>query len=118
MKRRQIAFSIGLMGLLLLSPSMSYADASFTDPVIEKVQSINKLVEQHLWEQASQASGTIKQVFHKNKWKYQLLGDEAEYEQLEREIDKLSAAVHEKDSTQSKIIVAAILSILEHIYSF
>jgi hypothetical protein len=50
--------------------------------------------------------------------KLQLLGDEEEYEEMSREIDKLEAAVQEKDKKQAKVSLATIQSILDEIYSW
>lgn len=87
------------------------------DPIYRQAKSISTFINHKDWEKAIQKSDELKKLYQDNRWKYQLLGDEGEYEELNREIDRLRAAVKEKDRKQANIMIAAILSILEEIYS-
>ena len=93
------------------------AQAQGVDPVTKQAKHILELIERNEWQQAIEPTEKLKQLYLKNKWKYQFLGDEEEYEQLNREIAKLRVAIKEQDTLESKIIIASILSIIHDIYS-
>lgn len=102
--------------MLPLGPEHTLA-AQWDDAVEKQAQMILLLINQNKWEESVEPSKKLKELYNKNKWKYQLLGDEGEYEQLNHEIEKLQMAVQEKDSTQAKIILSTIIAIVKDIYS-
>jgi hypothetical protein len=107
-----------MFGLFLgVTISAQSAMAIPKDPVILKVQAIQKQIGSEQWEGIENSVKELKVVFQKNKWKYQLLGDEQEFEGVGRRIDTLFVAVAEKDTLESRLIIAEIMSIIQEIYT-
>ncbi|WP_245799369.1 DUF4363 family protein [Virgibacillus siamensis] len=83
-----------------------------------EMQDINKTVEQKDWDQAKANVKKLSQLYKKEKWKLQLLGDEAEYEGINVELQVLKESVQAKDKTQTKVSLGTIRGHLKDIYSF
>ncbi|GAA4722912.1 DUF4363 family protein [Brevibacillus fulvus] len=87
------------------------------DPFMQQIEKITALVEQKNWTEAEKHTDKLPEVFKRVKWKYQLLGDENEYEEIEKEIFNVRAAVHKKDSTQAAVSLASIRAMVHLIYT-
>ncbi|WP_188456908.1 DUF4363 family protein [Virgibacillus oceani] len=84
----------------------------------KKIDDINQSVEQADWEQSKRKIKALKEMYKEGKWKLQLLGDEAEYEGINVEMEKLKEAADAKDKTQIKVGLGTIRGHLHDIYSF
>jgi molybdopterin converting factor small subunit len=109
--------------LLLLSIVLILGGwSSQSDPIKEmslykKIDEISSLLDENRWKDALEAADSLKTHYKKEKWKLQLLGDEYEYGDIDREISKLEVAVKEQDKVQCKLSLAAIRTNLDSIYS-
>ena len=83
----------------------------------KKVNSIEHALNDHDWKQLKSLTNELDQLYHRNQWKIQLLGDEGEYESLQESINRLIVAIEEKDQTAIKLEVATIKTFLEDIYT-
>jgi outer membrane murein-binding lipoprotein Lpp len=92
------------------------SDGKLKNDILNKTEEISSLVDQGHWDQIALEINTLHTLYQNQKWKFQFLGDEQEYEGMEREIDKLSAVVKEKDNVQIKLGLAEIESYLNSIY--
>ncbi|HET7579401.1 MAG TPA: DUF4363 family protein [Bacillales bacterium] len=81
------------------------------------IQQINQMITKENWQGALKKTSELRATFQKKQWKLQLLGDEGEYEGLNRELDQLYAAVKAKDKSESKVELAAVASYIKSIYS-
>lgn len=81
------------------------------------INELEKGLDQPDWTELSRQADELKKMYEEDKWKLQLLGDEGEYEELYKSINKLIATVREKDPLSTRIEVAIARSLLEDIYS-
>jgi hypothetical protein len=109
--------SFGFIAMASLTIGVGSAEAAGVDPVEKQADAILELIERNQWDEAVEPTMKLKELYQKNKWKYQLLGDEEEFEHLNLEIDKLRVAVRMKDSSEAQLILATIQSILTDIYT-
>lgn len=84
----------------------------------KKIDEINHSVEQSDWKQTREGAEKLSNMYKDGKWKLQLLGDEAEYEGINVELEKLKEATNAKDKTQVKVSLGTIRAHLRDIYSF
>ncbi len=87
------------------------------DPVAKNVQVIRQHISNKRWDLAKREVKQLPRIFEQQKWKYQMFGDEGEYEQVDHEISKLSVIVELEDRSQALITLASILKTLKEIYS-
>jgi hypothetical protein len=87
-------------------------DAFFNQ--INKIET--ELIEPN-WDGVIVQAEELKEIYKKDKWKIQLLGDEDEYESLYESINKLITASKEKDLTNTRIELTTIHTHIEDIYS-
>lgn len=87
------------------------------DAFLTNVKQIETVVEQENWTELEGYITQFKDLYYKEKWKVQLLGDEGEYETLEESIHQLEVAIKEKDLLQTKLSLATIKSLITFIYS-
>jgi hypothetical protein len=107
-----------IVALLIFFSSGAEAAGSKVDrPLIQKVTQIISYVEYDQWSLANQEVAKLRGMYKKEKWKLQLLGDEEEYEGLDREFDHLVSAAQDQDKTESKKSLVHIRAILKAIYS-
>lgn len=85
-------------------------------PIYQKANKIHSLVESGKWDSANEASKSIETMYKDQKWKYQLLGDESEYNGLIQEIAQLQVAVEEQDKKEAKLHIALIKNYLKAMY--
>lgn len=81
------------------------------------IQIIEQALNENDWEKAKSNGDRLLESYSSNKWKLQMIGDEGEYEDLYESINKLRAAIEEKNLTLTKMELASIQSILKEIYS-
>lgn len=81
------------------------------------IQIIEQALNENDWEKAKNNGDRLLKSYSSNKWKLQMIGDEGEYEDLYESINRLCAAIEEKNPTQTKMELASIQSILKEIYS-
>lgn len=106
--------SFGFLLVIVLSGCSSMLGK---DDFIEHVKGIEQSINQKNWKQSSELGQNLLKKYETNRWKLQLIGDEGEYEQLFRSINRLCAALEEQNNTQAKIELATIKAILDNIYS-
>lgn len=82
-----------------------------------QLDKVETALEQQDWKEVAQRTEELQQVYQKEKWKIQLLGDEGEYEQLLESINKMIAITKEKDSSNVRLELAAARTLVENIYS-
>src|SRR5690606_37240650 len=102
---------------LILGGWSKQTDIPGKDPLSKKIDQIQELVYRKQWEPAAAEVRHLENLYHKSKWKLQLLGDETEYEGMERELSKLKSAVEIWDSAQAMLQLATLRSILQAIYT-
>ena len=106
-----------LAAIIFFSGGAHAAGSKVDRPLIQKVTSIISYVEYDQWTIANQEVAKLRGMYKKEKWKLQLLGDEEEYEGLDREFDHLASAAHDQDKTEAKKSLVHIRAILKAIYS-
>ena len=85
-------------------------------PIYQKATEIKTLVNQQEWDKAKEGSKDIYQLYKENKWKYQFLGDETEYNTLNQHIQKLIISIEEQDTKEAKFNLAMIEHYMESLY--
>lgn len=85
-------------------------------PIYKKSEEITDLINHSQWEKAGNEAKAISDIYKKNKWKLQLLGEELEYNELEQEISKLQISIEEKDKLESKTNIVLIQDYIRAIY--
>ncbi|MCC3357308.1 DUF4363 family protein [Bacillus sp. REN16] len=111
MKRLSICFVISF---LLLCGCSSHSISK--KPIYEEANKVMELINGSQWEMADNAAQGMQKIFNKNKWKYQLLGDESEYTGLHQEISKLKVSIEEKDKPEAKRNIVIIQDHIRSIY--
>lgn len=111
MKRLSVCL---IISFLLLSGCTSHSIGK--KPIYEESNKLMDLVDASQWETAEKAAQKIQKMFKKNKWKYQLLGDESEYNGLHQEISKLKVSIEEKDQPEAKRNIVLIQDYIHSIY--
>jgi hypothetical protein len=106
-----------LATIIFFSGGAQAAGSKVDRPLIQKVTSIISYVEYDQWTLANQEVAKLRGMYKKEKWKLQLLGDEEEYEGLDRELDHLASAALDQDKTEAKKSLVHIRAILKAIYS-
>jgi hypothetical protein len=96
--------------------------AGCTEPIggdyfFDNIQSLELELKNEDWQNANFQLKEIKNLYKKDVWKLQLLGDEAEYEGMNEAISRLSATIESEDSKQALLELATIRAYLEAIYS-
>ncbi|AXI08838.1 DUF4363 family protein [Oceanobacillus sp. 143] len=89
------------------------------DYFFNKINTIDQNIAQQEtdWKKAKEECFELKNLYHKNEWKLQLLGDEGEYEDLRNHIAILITAIEEEDRLNARIELATIKSFIKDIYS-
>lgn len=105
------------IGLMMITILTGCSNMMGKDEFVENVQNIGQLVDQRNWDESNEQGQRLLKTYKSNKWKLQLMGDEGEYEQLFRNINRLLAAIEEKDNLQAKLELAMIQAIVDDIYS-
>lgn len=109
---KKICIPITLSLLLMGCSNLTGKDAFF-----DEMKKFEVAVEQENWTELENYITKFKDLYDKEKWKVQLLGDEGEYETLEENIDHLIVSIQEKDILETKLTLATIKSLLNFIYS-
>lgn len=87
------------------------------DAFFKHINDIESELGERNWEELTIQANELKDMYKKDKWKLQLLGDEGEYETLDESINKLIAAVKEKDKINVRMELASIQTLFESIYT-
>lgn len=82
-----------------------------------QIEEIEVELKKDNWKEVVVKAYELKELYKKNKWKIQLLGDEDEYESLYESINKLITASQEKDQISSRMELTTIYTHIEDIYS-
>lgn len=120
---KRLLGAIMIAGVILGGwPSLKHAQfgqeqAQAGEAFHQVIQQINQMIEKENWQGALKKTSELRALYQKKQWKLQLLGDEGEYEGLNRELDQLYAAVKAKDKSESKVELAAVGSYIKSIYS-
>src|SRR5699024_1223244 len=85
-------------------------------PIYQSSDDVKGLVNDTHWKKAEEEGKHIEKLYKENKWKYQLMGDETEYNKLDEEISKLQVSLEEKDTKVAKRNIAVIQHFIESIY--
>lgn len=78
---------------------------------------IEETLDQSDWDQAEKYASVFEDIYRKNKWKLQLIGDEGEYEGLNESIQRMIASIKEKDMKNVRVELATARSLISDIYS-
>lgn len=81
------------------------------------INELEQYVDAENWTEAGHAVKELDRHFRRKYWLLQLLGDEEEYEGIDRNMAQVTAAVKERDKTQVKLLLAETRMMLRHIFS-
>ncbi|MEK4563819.1 hypothetical protein MKX54_03910 [Alkalihalobacillus sp. FSL R5-0424] len=101
---------ISLIIILLLSGCGNVVGSHAFYEVLDKIE---EALDQSDWEQLDQYAVQFQETYDQNKWKLQLVGDEALYESIQ----KLLAGVKEQDSTVVRVEMASARALVFEMYS-
>lgn len=111
-----------LLGCLLLAVTISNGppaeQAQVGQSFFQKVDQVSRAINQENWPKATRATSQLNALYQKKKWKVQIVGDEGEYEGLERELAKLTVAVKEKSKLEAQTEASDIRALFQAIYTF
>lgn len=82
-----------------------------------QINEIEIALENSDWDETLSEAENLKEMYKKQKWKLQLLGDENEYEGLNESIHKLISAIKLQDLVSIKMELITIQTNIENIYS-
>ncbi|MFD2759614.1 DUF4363 family protein [Lentibacillus juripiscarius] len=109
-------FTLGTM-VLTLFIFTGCSDETIQDlPITQSATEINSLISQSQWTKAQQKSKQVQNIYESNKWKYQLMGDETEYNKLDEAIAKLQVSIKTKDKAEVKRTIATIEHYVQSLY--
>lgn len=119
-KRKHVGgLKMGKIFLICIVISMSMLTGCQSEEgFYNKIEGINQLVDQADWKQTKESVKSLKKMYKDKRWTLQLLGDEAEYEGINVELEKLEESANAKDKTQVKVSLGTIRGRLYDIYSF
>ena len=87
------------------------------DAFFDQINAVEEALENPAWDTVTAQAEALKELYKKDKWKLQLLGDEDEYESLYESINKLIVAIEEKDRMSIRMELSVIHTHIEDIYS-
>jgi len=93
------------------------ASAKSTKPIYQITIEIQDNLTSKNWDAADQYTQKLDRYYRKHLWKYQLMGDEAEYESATNDIAQIRTAIAVKDHKQALLILSNLKETLQHIYS-
>ena len=105
-----------ILFFFIFSMAANPADAQAPKAVQNQVKNITISILNKDWHKAYKQTTNFRKYFDKNKWKFQLMGDEVEYESISNDIENLKAALIAKDRTQALIIASDIKEIFNQIF--
>ena len=83
----------------------------------KNVEAIELAVQDENWSSLNKLSKELDEIYKRQEWKIQLLGDESEYETLQESIDHLLVSIESEDLLQTKLELSTIKTLLQFIYS-
>lgn len=87
------------------------------DVFLNHIDQLEHALDRPDWAEITPQVHELKEIYEKNKWKLQLLGDEGEYERLNESINRIIAVTKGKDTTNVRVELATARSLIEDIYS-
>ncbi|WP_249869991.1 DUF4363 family protein [Oceanobacillus saliphilus] len=87
------------------------------DYFFKQINMLEQSLENPDWKKIATQVEALKDMYDKNKWKVQLIGDEGEYEGIDESIRRLIAAIKEEDIINIRMELATIESLLEGVYT-
>lgn len=87
------------------------------DTFFNQINDIEHALENPNWSEITTQAKGLKELYKKDKWKLQLLGDEDEYESLYESINRLITAIEMEDLTITRMELTDIHTYIENIYS-
>ncbi|WP_158077315.1 DUF4363 family protein [Caenibacillus caldisaponilyticus] len=112
---KKMLAALALTACLTAAP-LARAEAQTPKPVKIKLIRIEQSIEHNNWQKAWRQTADFQRYYRKNEWKYQLMGDEQEYEQLAVDIEQLKAAIKAKDRAGVLKLTANIKATLDQIF--
>jgi len=106
-----------LLAFLLIITPIYDTSARSTKPIYQIITEIQDNLMSKNWDTADQYTQKLDRYYRKHLWKYQLMGDEAEYESATNDISQLRTAIAVKDNKQAMLILSTLKKTLQHIYS-
>ncbi|GGE39118.1 hypothetical protein GCM10011391_17400 [Pullulanibacillus camelliae] len=111
-----VCFSLLLFLCVAFTP-IHGASAKSQKPIYQIITELQDNLTTKNWDAADQYAQKLKRYYHKHLWKYQLMGDEAEYESVANAISQVQAAIAVKDNKQALLILTDLKATLKQIYS-
>lgn len=105
-----------ILFLMIFGLAVHPAEAQAPKAVKTKVKDITTTIQNKDWDKAFKLTVDFRKYYDKNKWKYQLMGDEQEYEGLANDIEKLKAAILAKNKAQALILTYDIREEFDEIF--
>ncbi|WP_027723812.1 DUF4363 family protein [Tuberibacillus calidus] len=106
-----LLFSLMIFGLLA-EPAAAQAPKD----IQWRIKNLKTSITQTDWNKAYEQAVDLRKHFDKNRWKYQLLGDEQEYEGISNDIENLKAAILARDKSMALILTYDIKEVFDQIY--
>ena len=113
---KKLTFKWVLLTLLVFGLAANTASANAPKDIQNRVKNLSSSILKSDWDQAYKQTVDLRNHFNKNRWKYQLLGDEQEYEGISNDIENLKAAIIAKDKASALIYVYDIREVFNQIY--
>ena len=107
-----------VVSLLVIILFAGCEKTSGEDIFLAHIDQLEEALEHRDWDTVQNRAKGLRNMYEKNKWKLQLLGDEGEYEGLNESINRIIAAIMEEDATNVRIEIATARTIIKDIYSF
>jgi len=117
MRKQWIIFVLVLFQLSFLN-TLGQAAEGASKTIFEKIEVMKTHVNQENWDQATKMYDQLDLWYRKNRWKLQLLGDEAEYEEVAHDISRIRITLEEKDKLESKMLIENLKTTLKQIANF
>ncbi|MGV3487647.1 MAG: DUF4363 family protein [Tuberibacillus sp.] len=113
---KTMTFKWVMLTLLLFGLAANTASANAPKDIQTKLKNLSGSILKSDWDKAYKQTVDLRDHFNKNRWKYQLLGDEQEYEGISNDIENLKAAIIAKDKASALIFVYDIKEVFNQIY--
>lgn len=107
-----------LIAVFIIGGWSSTDQAQLGQSFFQKIDQVNSAIDKENWPKAGRETSELRKMYQKKKWKIQLVGDEGEYEGLERVLAKLTVSVQEKEKSEAKMELSDFRALLKAIYSF
>ena len=82
------------------------------------LEKMNIIVTQKKWKEANKTMQELTQIYHEEKWKLQLLGNEDEYNGIAKELKLLQTSIDVQDKKEAKYHLTIVKHKLNSIYLY